>query len=183
MPELRISGGALRGRRISGPREGDEIRPTTGRVREAVFSMLGEIAGARVLDLYCGTGALAIEALSRGAARATLVDTSPGLAADNLERLGLAERAQAVGADALDFLDRAPEDAFDLVLCDPPYGEPTESLRAGLERSVGRALAPGGRVVIESSPRHPIRLELPLLRERAYGDTLVRVHESPEERP
>jgi 16S rRNA (guanine966-N2)-methyltransferase len=181
VPDLRITAGELGGRRIAGPGGSDEVRPTTERVREAVFSMLGEIAGARALDLYSGTGALAIEALSRGAAEATLVDTSPGLARGNIERLGLQGRARAVRADALDFLDQAPPGAFDLVLCDPPYGDLTEAVRARLDESLTRVLAPGGRVVIESSPRSAIAIELPLLRERAYGDTLVRVYASPEE--
>jgi 16S rRNA (guanine(966)-N(2))-methyltransferase RsmD len=72
VPDLRITGGELRGRRLYVPKTG--IRPTTGRVREALFSMLGSIEGARVLDLFCGSGALGIEALSRGALEATFVD-------------------------------------------------------------------------------------------------------------
>ncbi len=76
MPQLRITGGELGGRRIQAPK-GAKLRPTTERVREAVFSILGDVSGARVLDLFCGTGALAIEALSRGAAEATLVDIHP----------------------------------------------------------------------------------------------------------
>ena len=91
MAELRITGGELGGRRIRVPR--GDVRPTTERVREAIFSILGDVAGARVLDLFCGSGALAIEALSRGAAEATLVDTRPATARGNLEALGLAERA------------------------------------------------------------------------------------------
>ena len=75
MSELRISGGELGGRRIRVPK--GDVRPTTERVREAVFSILGDVSGSRVLDLFCGSGALAIEALSRGASEATLVDTPP----------------------------------------------------------------------------------------------------------
>ena len=175
MAQLRISGGELRGRRIESPGKGAEVRPTTERVREAVFSILGPIDGARVLDLYCGTGALAIEALSRGAAEATLVDTQPRLAQANIEALGLGDRATVVRSDAVKFLDRAPSEGFDLVLCDPPYGQ-AERISSQLDPLVRRGLAPGGRVMVESAVRAPITLAgLELVRERSYGDTLVRV--------
>jgi 16S rRNA (guanine966-N2)-methyltransferase len=157
------------------PKRSEDVRPTTERVREAVFSILGEVGGARVLDLFCGTGALAIEALSRGAAEATLVDTRPALARRNLERLALSDRARTVRSDAVRFLGRAPEGAFDLVLCDPPYGLDTR-ISAELDPLIRRALAPGGRVMVETSPRQPLGIGLPLARERRYGDTLVRVH-------
>src|SRR5512133_1737243 len=114
MSELRITGGELGGRRIRVPRGARELRPTTERVREAVFSMLGDLSGARVLDLFCGSGALGIEALSRGASEATLVDTRPGAARRNLESLGLTEHARAVRADAGRFLRRAEAGSFDL---------------------------------------------------------------------
>lgn len=180
MSELRITGGELRGRRIGAPAARSPVRPTSERVREAVFSILGEIADARVLDLYCGTGALAIEALSRGAAEATLVDTDVRLARANVGRLGLTERARIVRGEAARFLRRAPEGAFDLVLCDPPYGL-AERKSAPLGPLLARALPPGGRLMIESSPEVPLAVDLPLLRERAYGDTLVRVHVRGEE--
>src|SRR5258705_9560830 len=109
MPELRITGGELGGRRIRAPRGAKELRPTTERVREAVFSILGDVSGARVLDLFCGTGALAIEALSRGASEATLVDTHPAAARRNLEALELTDRARAVRSDAARFLRRSQE--------------------------------------------------------------------------
>src|SRR5688572_10312703 len=118
MPDLRITAGEFGGRRIKGPGRTSDLRPTTERVREAVFSILGPIDGARVLDLYCGTGAMGIEAISRGAAQATLVDINPRLAAENVELLELGKRASAVGKDAVLFLDGASEGAFDLVLCD-----------------------------------------------------------------
>src|SRR5688572_22010464 len=111
-------GGELRGRRLSAPAD---IRPTTGRVREALFSILGDVGGLRVLDLFCGSGALGIEALSRGAAEATLVDTDVEEAARNVEDLGLGERATIVRADAARFLGGVEPGSFDLILCDPPY--------------------------------------------------------------
>ena len=173
MAELRITGGELGGRRIRVP-PGD-VRPTTERVREAIFSILGDVAGARVLDLFCGSGALAIEALSRGAAEATLVDTRPATARRNLEALGLAERARTVRSDAARFLRRAEASSFDLVLCDPPY-RLADRLAGDLDPLIRRALANGGRVMVETSPDRPLPLGLPLVTERGYGDTLIRIH-------
>jgi 16S rRNA (guanine966-N2)-methyltransferase len=173
MPEVRITGGELGGRRLYVPKTG--VRPTTGKVREAIFSMLGSIAGARVLDLFCGSGALGIEALSRGAAEAVLVDTQPAPARRNVDDLQLVERARVVRADAIRFLKRAEPGSFDLVLCDPPY-RLADRLGADLVQLIPGTLAGGGRVMVESSPRRPLDLELPLLTERAYGDTLVRIH-------
>jgi 16S rRNA (guanine966-N2)-methyltransferase len=171
--ELRITGGELGGRRIRVPR--GDVRPTTERVREAIFSILGDVAGARVLDLFCGSGALAIEALSRGAAEATLVDTRPATARRNLEALGLAERARTVRSDAARFLRRAEASSFDLVLCDPPY-RLADRLAGDLDPLIRRALANGGRVMVETSPDRPLPLGLPLVTERGYGDTLIRIH-------
>ena len=174
MPELRITGGELGGRRIQAPK-GTKLRPTTERVREAVFSILGDVSGARILDLFCGTGALAIEALSRGAAEATLVDTHPQAARRNLEALELTDRAQTVRADAARFLRRAEAGSYDLVLCDPPY-RLADRLAADLDPLIRHVLAKSGRVMTESSPDNPLQMELPLLRERTYGDTLIRVY-------
>ena len=173
MAELRITGGELGGRRIRVPR--GDVRPTTERVREAIFSILGDVAGARVLDLFCGSGALAIEALSRGAAEATLVDTRPATARRNLEALGLAERARTVRSDAARFLRYAEASSFDLVLCDPPY-RLADRLAGDLDPLIRRALANGGRVMVETSPDRPLPLGLPLVTERGYGDTLIRIH-------
>jgi 16S rRNA (guanine966-N2)-methyltransferase len=175
MSELRITGGELGGRRIRVPRGARDLRPTTERVREAVFAILGDVSGARVLDLFCGSGALGIEALSRGASEATLVDTRPAAARRNLESLGLTEHARAVRADAGRFLRRAEDGSFDLVLCDPPY-RLADRLAADLDPLIRRALAKGGRVMVESPPERPLELSLPLLTERTYGDTMVRIY-------
>jgi 16S rRNA (guanine966-N2)-methyltransferase len=174
MPELRITGGELGGRRIHAPK-GVKLRPTTERVREAVFSILGDISGARVLDLFCGTGALAIEALSRGAAQATLVDTHPKAARRNVEDLGLSDRATVVRADASRFLRRAEQGSYDLVLCDPPY-RLADRRTAELVPLIPGVLAESGRVMTESSPENPLQIELPVLTERTYGDTMIRVY-------
>src|SRR4051795_6137549 len=97
---VRVIAGELGGQRLVAPR-GWKVRPTSDRVREAIFSALGQrVVGARVLDLYCGTGALAIEALSRGAAHAVLVDQDTRPALGNVQRLGLADRTELVRTDA-----------------------------------------------------------------------------------
>jgi 16S rRNA (guanine966-N2)-methyltransferase len=172
MAEVRVTGGELRGRRLYVPKTG--VRPTTGKVREAIFSMLGSVEGALVLDLFCGTGVLGIEALSRGASDATLVDTSPGAARRNLEELGLTGRGRTVRSDAVRFLRRAEPGSFDLVFCDPPY-RLADRFAADLVQLIPPVLARGGRVMLESSPRRPLELPLPLQTDRAYGDTLIRI--------
>jgi 16S rRNA (guanine966-N2)-methyltransferase len=172
MAEIRVTGGELRGRRLHVPRRG--VRPTTGRVREAIFSMLGDIEGARVLDLFCGTGALGIEALSRGAGQATLIDTNPAAARRNLASLGLEDRATALRSDAARYLRRAVSGSFDLVFCDPPYSL-ADRLAAELDPLIRDALAEGGRVMVETSPERPLPLELALIKEGAYGDTLIQI--------
>ena len=174
MPELRITGGELGGRRIHAPK-GAKLRPTTEKVREAIFSILGDISGARVLDLFCGTGALAIEALSRGAREATLVDTHPRTARENVQELELTDRATVVRADVGRFLRRAEEGSYDLILCDPPY-RIADRFTADLDPLIRGVLAESGRVMIESSPDKPLQMTLPLLTERSYGDTMVRIH-------
>jgi 16S rRNA (guanine(966)-N(2))-methyltransferase RsmD len=170
---MRVIAGELGGRRLVAPR-GWKVRPTSDRVREAIFSALGEgVVGASVLDLYCGTGALAIEALSRGAAHAVLVDRDTRAALGNVERLGLAERAELVRADVSRWLAGQPggtEDAgFDLVFIDAPY-RLADRVGQELDTRLPRLLNPGGRAVVESGARRPLRIEsLPRLRQRRYG--------------
>jgi 16S rRNA (guanine966-N2)-methyltransferase len=165
-----VIAGRLGGRTLVAPR-GRATRPTSDRVREALFSILGSVEGVRVLDLFAGSGALAIEALSRGALSATLVDSSAAAVATigrNLSELGLdAEvRRQRVHP----FLERARLDGrqYDLVFVDPPYrlGEP-------LTAAIAPVLAQGSRVVVESDRRAPLELDLPLIDRRKYGDTLI----------
>jgi 16S rRNA (guanine966-N2)-methyltransferase len=174
---VRVVAGELGGRRLASPGRGADVRPTADRVREAIFSIVGDVSGARVLDLFSGTGALAIEALSRGADRAALVDSEPRLARRNVDSLGLGERAVVVRADARAFLrrDRA---SYDLVFCDPPY-RLADRLGPELDQLLPPRLAAGARVITESAAGRPLELGLPLLREREYGDTLIRVHGRP----
>jgi 16S rRNA (guanine966-N2)-methyltransferase len=174
---MRVIAGSHGGRTLAAPR-GQATRPTSDRVREALFSILGDISGAEVLDLYAGSGALAIEALSRGAASATLVDSAPAAIASvrrNLTALGLEARVRR--EDVRAFLRAASRSApqYDLVFLDPPYRHSGE-LGAQLSAALAPLLAPGARVVAESDRRAPLRLELPLLDERRYGDTLILIH-------
>jgi 16S rRNA (guanine(966)-N(2))-methyltransferase RsmD len=181
---MRVIGGELGGRQLVAPR-GWKVRPTSDRAREAIFSVLGErVDRARVLDLYCGTGALAIEALSRGAARATLVDRDTRAAVGNVERLGLAERVDLVRADVSRWLGNREggeeEPMFDLVFVDAPYrladrvGQELDSRLPGL-------LSEGGRAIVESGARRPLRIDsLPRLRQRRYGAADVSIYGSAE---
>ena len=185
---MRVVAGRLGGRRLQAPK-GRDTRPTSDRVREALFAMLEQptaggaapLAGARVLDLFAGSGALAIEALSRGAASATLVERdarSIAVIRANLEALELGtDEARVVHAPAHAALRDASArgDAYDLVLLDPPYRD-APALGRELSRALPTILAPDARVVAESDRRAPLALELPVVRERRYGDTLIRIH-------
>ncbi len=145
-----------------------------------MFSILGSVEGLSVLDLFAGSGALAIEALSRGAAEATLVEVSEAAIATiraNLARLDLTAIVRR--ADALMFLERARARApqYDLVFVDPPYRH-AGVIGELLSTSLPPVLADDARVVTESDRRTPLELEFPLLDERRYGDTLIRIHGS-----
>jgi 16S rRNA (guanine966-N2)-methyltransferase len=178
---VRVIGGRLGGRLLNAPR-GQATRPTPDRVREALFSILAGVEDARVLDLFAGSGALAIEALSRGAAEATLVDSSASAVAAvrrNLEALGL--EAEVRRQRALGFLEGARTAArqYDLVFLDPPYRHAT-ALGRELSTALAPVLAPGARVVAESDRRAPLDLGgLTLQDERRYGDTLIRIYLDP----
>lgn len=147
---LRIIAGDWRGRRLAFPEAGG-LRPTGDRVRETVFNWLrDDVAGARVLDAFAGSGALGLEALSRGAVSATFVERSGPVAAaltDNLVTLGATDRARVVRADALRWLSGAAT-PFDLVFLDPPFRSAIiEPVCARLE--AGGWLAPGALVYLE----------------------------------
>lgn len=168
-------GGDARGRPIKAPL-GRSTRPTSDRVREAVFGILGSllpggVEGATVADLFAGSGALGIEALSRGAAHAVFVDSDARAVAtirDNLASLGVAgSRATVLRADVLRWLDGAG--AVDVVLCDPPYAFGQWPVLS--ERIVGVA----GVAVLESGAAIELGPEWELLREKVYGGTFVTV--------
>jgi 16S rRNA (guanine966-N2)-methyltransferase len=180
---MRVIAGALRGRRLTAPTGRERTRPTSDRVREATFAMLGDVHDASVLDLFAGTGALGIEALSRGAARAVFVERDrAALRAlrTNLDSLGLAApRAQVRAGEALAALRAARRrgETYDLVFVDPPYGL-ADDLQAPLSTGLPAVLQPHGLVIAESDRRSPLALApaLPQLRERRYGDTLIAIY-------
>jgi 16S rRNA (guanine966-N2)-methyltransferase len=174
---MRVVAGQFRGFPLQAPR-GLGTRPTSDRVREAVFSILGPIDGLQVLDLFAGSGALAFEALSRGASEATLIDLSTAAIdaiGKNMRTLGVGAEVRRESASA--FLERARRRGrqYDLVFVDPPYRQ-ASTLGPQLSASLGPVLAPDARVVAESDRRAPLKLELPLLTERSYGDTLISIH-------
>ena len=177
---MRVVAGAYGGRRLVAP-PGDATRPTSDRVREALFSVLGEsVHGARVLDLFAGSGALGIEALSRGAAAAVFVDRAqPAISAirANLEALGIDADVRRMQARTALRTATDRGEAYDLVFLDPPYRRAAE-LGRELSEALPAVLAPGARVVSESDRREPLALELPLTDERRYGDTVIRIHDT-----
>jgi 16S rRNA (guanine966-N2)-methyltransferase len=177
---MRVVAGIHGGRRLVAP-PGSATRPTSDRVREALFSVLGpSVRDARVLDLYAGSGALGIEALSRGAASAEFVDRSPRAVAAiraNLEALGIDAEVRWLEARAALRAASARADAYDLVFLDPPYRRAAE-LGRELSEALPAVLAPGARVVSESDRREPLELGFPLSDERRYGDTVIRIHDT-----
>lgn len=181
---MRVTGGELRGRRIRVPRS-SAVRPTADRVREALFARLGDLDGVRALDLFGGSGALGIEALSRGAAYVVFVERSTPVAAvlhANLVEIGVLERARVVRGDAVGVVRRlaAAGERFDLALLDPPYAEPETADRALRALATSGILAPRATVVVEASRRHaPQPVEgLVVVDERRYGDTVIHRFES-----
>ncbi len=176
LSKLRVSGGEARGRRLKAPRN---IRPTQGMVKQAIFNMVGqEIDGAKVLDLFAGSGALGIEALSRGASAVTFVDREPrGLAIlrQNLDALGLKERSTVVRADVVRWLEASPDaiKAARFIFLDPPYEDAVmdRALKV-LDREITSAT-----VLAEHSRRQqmPSLSCLQIDRQRRYGDTIVTV--------
>ncbi|MEO3386253.1 16S rRNA (guanine(966)-N(2))-methyltransferase RsmD [Mesorhizobium sp. CAU 1741] len=178
---MRIVGGALRGRPLASPRS-DGIRPTSDRTREAVFNVIAHayrehLEGGRVLDLFAGTGALGLEALSRGASHCVFIEESAqgrGLIRDNVEAFGLQGRTKIFRRDATMLGHVGTVIPFDLVFADPPYG------KALGERAIASALAggwvrPGALIVVEEAASSPFQAPsgLVLADRREYGDTCV----------
>lgn len=169
---MRVVAGKLGGRRLVAP-PGTDVRPTSDRAREALFSILGDVAGMDVCDLFCGTGALGIEALSRGAECVVFVDTDVSPVEANVTALELDERATIVRRDSAAYLGSTDE-MFGLVLCDPPYTLAAR-LASDLEKLVPSRLREGGRLVVESSSQSPIDLDLRLDADRTYGTASIRI--------
>jgi 16S rRNA (guanine966-N2)-methyltransferase len=173
----RIVAGEVGGRRLAVP-AGERTRPTSDRAREALFgtlSALVDLDGARVLDLYAGSGAVGLEAVSRGAAHALLVDSDARAAAvarDNARDLGLADRV-TVRRDRVERVLAGAPEPYQLVFADPPYALDDGELAAVLHRLTGGWLAPGAVLAVEratrgAGPRWPDRVEA--LKQRRYGE-------------
>jgi 16S rRNA (guanine966-N2)-methyltransferase len=176
---VRIVAGSRKGARIFAP-QGLDTRPTGDRVREAVFNLVGPVDGASVLDLYAGSGAMGLEALSRGAASAVFVESDREACRTiqrNLDKLGL-DGAEIACREALRFL-AAERRRFDLILVDPPY-EMVESVAVRLALYLPGVLAENGLVALESSARaEPELPPLELRTSRRYGAARVSLFEAP----
>lgn len=180
----RIVAGTLGGRRIAAP-AGQHTRPTSDRVREALFSALesmADVSGARFADLYAGSGAVGLEALSRGAESVLLVEADPKagrIIRENIALLGAAPRAKLVVGKVATVLGAGPPDGpgYDIVFADPPYGVPPDELTAALAALVdGGWLAADAVVAIERATRSPEPAWVPGLtfeRSRRYGETTL----------
>ena len=177
---MRVIAGSRKGHKLVAPR-GLDTRPTSDRVRENVFNLVGPVDGARVLDLFAGSGALGIEALSRGAARATFVEREPEAVhalERNLDRLRLTG-ARVLRGDALWSVaqEAAAGAKYDLVLVDPPYEMLTEILPR-LARHLPQLLADDGLLVVETDARVEPELPLAVRTSRKYGQTRVTLFEA-----
>ena len=175
---MRVIAGSARGVQLLGPRD-RMTRPITDRVKETLFGILGErVPGARFLDLYAGSGAIGIEALSRGAEAATFVERGPPavkVLRANLERTHLADRAMVVAGDVLGFLDRGEARGHDLAVLDPPYAE--RAILAPLQRLAAQ-MEPGGMVVVKHFWRTAVLAPpgvagLAQVRVRRFGETTL----------
>jgi 16S rRNA (guanine966-N2)-methyltransferase len=177
---VRVIAGSAKGTRLARVPSG--VRPLSDRAREGVFaSLAGRVPGAACLDLFAGTGAVGIEALSRGAGSATLVDSSPAAVRairDNLARTGLGDRATVVRQDAARYL-AAPQGPFDLAFLDPPYAHPRGAL-SSLLQALRESVEPGAAVALtrpSSSSTDVIPVYWRVARLLEYGDTHVLVLE------
>ena len=174
---MRIIGGTHRGRRIAAPK-GGHTRPTGDRVREALFNIVGPVEGAAALDLYAGSGALGLEALSRGARRCVFVETDGAacrVIRSNLESLGLTG-ALVLQRDALVVLgeERSAGRRYDLVLLDPPY-ERWAALEPRLSELLPAVVSDHGLVVLETDARIEPTLPLDPVMTRRYGSARLTV--------
>ncbi len=175
---LRVTGGSARGR-VLATVAGPGTRPTSSLLREAIFTSLAGVHGLSVLDLCAGSGVLAIEALSRGAVRATCVDSAAAAVRAirrNLATAGFHDAATVIRRRAEVFL-KIPPERYDLVLADPPYAR--DDLAATIVELVASALAPGGRLVLEHPSRRPPPAPPPsllLIRTRPHGDSAFTVY-------
>ncbi|MGH2754616.1 MAG: 16S rRNA (guanine(966)-N(2))-methyltransferase RsmD [Actinomycetota bacterium] len=184
---MRVIAGIAKGQRLKTPTTG--TRPMMDRMKESVFSALGDFEGLTILDLYAGSGSLGLEALSRGAKRAVFVENARDAIVkleQNIEATGLGDAAEVIWADVKATLERNPDDRIDVVFLDPPYNVPPGSVRTDLEALVmGGFLADTGRIVVHRPAKEnpPDPLGLKMLWEREYGQSRIVVftHEDEEE--
>ena len=174
---MRVIAGEAKGRKLNSP-EGTDVRPTPERVKEAVFSMLhAQLPGSAFLDLFCGSGQMGIEALSRGARRAVLVEgafKNSLLVKQNLAQCHLQERGEVVRSDAFDYTARCRE-TFDFIFLDPPYHK---NLAADLLPQLAGLLNENGRLLAETERRDDMPEQagdLKLVRQTVYG--IVKISE------
>lgn len=183
---MRVIAGSARGRTLHAPPAGAETRPTTDKVREALFNVLGPVEDCAVLDLFAGTGALGVEALSRGARSCVFVEASDKVASTirrNVEDCRFEAQAKILARDVRRFLEKGPDSAgapFDLVLMDPPYAHGHEQRAMEALVSSRGWLSEGATVVVERATRDVFAWSEPVLRafgeppyEKAYGDTTL----------
>ena len=183
---MRIVAGALRGRELQTP-AGGTTRPTAARAREALFAILADVSEARVLDLYAGSGALGLEALSRGAEQLVLVESSKAAQRairQNLASLGVESRASLLPLRAeasLRALERAARGPFSLVFADPPWADAQAALEVLEKLASSSLLAPAARLVLEHAARTPPTQKpgsrLLCTDTRRWGDTAVSLFE------
>ena len=184
---MRVIAGTAKGRRLKSPTTG--TRPMMDRMKESVFSSLGDFEGLTVLDLYAGSGSLGLEALSRGAKRAVFVENAREAIVkleQNIETTDLGDRSEVVWADVKATLERHPDDRIDVVFLDPPYNVSQASVRADLEALVmGGFLSDEGKIVVHRPAKEnpPDPLGLKLLWDREYGQSriVVFMHEDEDE--
>lgn len=180
---MRVIAGKAKGTRLKSPGMG--TRPMTDRMKEALFSSLGEIDGTKILDLYAGSGSLGLEALSRGGTKATFVENARDAIVkleENIQTTGLKRKSEVVWADVKATLERGSAKRYDLIFVDPPYGVSVPAVRADLESIVmGGFLTDDGRVVVhrpqKESQLKPLGLKLVWEREFGQARVLIFCHE------
>ena len=180
---MRVIAGKAKGARLKSPGMG--TRPMTDRMKEALFSSLGEIEGVKVLDLYAGSGALGLEALSRGGTKATFVENARDAIVkleENIQTTGLKRKSEVVWADVKATLERGSSKRYDLIFVDPPYGVSVPAVRSDLESIVmGGFLSDDGRVGVhrpqKESQLKPLGLKLVWEREFGQARVLIFCHE------
>ena len=184
---MRVIAGEAKGARLKSPSTG--TRPMTDRMKEALFSVLGDVSGTRVLDLFAGSGSLGLEALSRGAVSALFVDSARDAVVSleqNIEATGLSNKSEVLWADVASTLSRPPVDRMDLIFVDPPYSMNPPVVQDTLEALVmGGFLSDQGRIVLHRPQKerqlHP--LGLALVWERDYGQSTLQIFAHEEEAP